>query len=254
MDSHNAQRLVVTGMVKNEGDVQVKGINPYPVSYRSIIPKKEECTNLYVPVCLSASHIAYGSIRMEPVFMVLAQSSAMAAAMAIDGKMPAQAVDITRLQQQLRNDPLADKSIPEILIDNDDSAHVALKGEWQRKTNGGYGPSLLTVDAKTGSSATASFTADVKRSGNYKVYVYFPKLADASSKTTIKLSDGKQIQSRTVDRSEVQVSGQTSGEWVHVGVLSLHAGSKATIIISNENADGLVVADAVLLVPEKRQK
>ena len=64
MDSHNCQRLVVNGMVKNEGDVQVGGFDPYPIAYRSVIPKKKECTNLLVPVCLSASHIAYGSIRM----------------------------------------------------------------------------------------------------------------------------------------------------------------------------------------------
>jgi adenylosuccinate lyase len=70
MDSHNIQRFVTAeGFVRNEGDVQV-GSRPYPISYRSIRPKAEHCTNLLVPVCLSASHIAYGSIRMEPVFMV----------------------------------------------------------------------------------------------------------------------------------------------------------------------------------------
>ncbi|RYY55089.1 MAG: FAD-dependent oxidoreductase, partial [Chitinophagaceae bacterium] len=82
MDSHNCQRIVVNGMVKNEGNVEIGGFGPYPISYRSLVPKKEECTNLLVPVCLSASHIAYGSIRMEPVFMVLAQSSAVAACLA----------------------------------------------------------------------------------------------------------------------------------------------------------------------------
>ena len=71
-------------IVKNEGNVEIGGGLPYPISYRSIIPKEEECKNLLVPVCLSASHIAYGSIRMEPVFMVLAQSAAIAAAEAIN--------------------------------------------------------------------------------------------------------------------------------------------------------------------------
>jgi hypothetical protein len=101
MDSHNCQRLVVNGMVKNEGDVQVGGFGPYPVSYRSIMPKKNECTNLLVPVCLSASHIAYGSIRMEPVFMVLGQSAATAACMAIDSGAAIQDVDVRKLQQML---------------------------------------------------------------------------------------------------------------------------------------------------------
>ena len=85
MDSHNVQRYITPeGYVRNEGNVQVGGFAPYPISYRSIVPRKGEAANLFVPVCLSASHIAYGSIRMEPVFMILGQSSAMAAVMAID--------------------------------------------------------------------------------------------------------------------------------------------------------------------------
>ncbi|MEO8416877.1 MAG: FAD-dependent oxidoreductase, partial [Ginsengibacter sp.] len=93
MDSHNCERIVVNGMVKNEGDVQIGGFDPYPISYRSIIPKAQECKNLLVPVCLSASHIAYGSIRMEPVFMVLAQSAAAAASQAIDRGISVQEVN-----------------------------------------------------------------------------------------------------------------------------------------------------------------
>jgi hypothetical protein len=107
MDSHNCERAVVEGMVKNEGDVQVGGFPPYPVSYRSIIPKTNECTNLFVPVCLSASHIAYGSIRMEPVFMVLGESSAMAAVIAIDRKLSVQKVPLDKLQKELKENPLA---------------------------------------------------------------------------------------------------------------------------------------------------
>ncbi|MFN0137191.1 MAG: FAD-dependent oxidoreductase [Phycisphaerae bacterium] len=94
MDSHNVRRYVdAAGNVRNEGDVQVGGFPPYEISYRAIVPRRTECTNLLVPVCLSASHIAYGSIRMEPVFMVLAESAATAACMAIDGDLDVQAVD-----------------------------------------------------------------------------------------------------------------------------------------------------------------
>jgi hypothetical protein len=97
----------VNGMVKNEGDVQVGGFPPYPVSYRSIIPKQNECTNLFVPICLSASHIAYGSIRMEPVFMVLGQSSATAAVMAIENHLPVQKIMVEKLQKELNENPMA---------------------------------------------------------------------------------------------------------------------------------------------------
>ncbi len=102
MDSHNVQRyLTPDGFVKNEGDVQVGGFPPYPISFRSIVPKKAEAENLLVPVCLSASHMAFGSIRMEPVFMVLAQSSATAACMAIDAGVAIQDVEYEKLKTQL---------------------------------------------------------------------------------------------------------------------------------------------------------
>lgn len=132
MDSHNCQRLVINGMVKNEGDVQVGGFGPYPIAYRSIIPKASECTNLLVPVCLSATHIAYGSIRMEPVFMVLSQSAATAAVSAINDNKSIQQINVKKLQEQLLRDPLADKSTPEMLVDNDDSARITLIGNWKK--------------------------------------------------------------------------------------------------------------------------
>lgn len=102
MDSHNTQRYVnEEGWVKNEGNVEAKVQAPYPISYRSITPKQEECANLLVPVCLSASHIAFGSIRMEPVFMVLGQSAATAASLAIDGGISVQEVDYAALRPLL---------------------------------------------------------------------------------------------------------------------------------------------------------
>ena len=85
MDSHNVRRHVgADGFVHNEGDVEVGGGKPYPIDYGALIPKRGECANLFVPVCLSASHIAFGSIRMEPVFFALGQAAATAAAQAID--------------------------------------------------------------------------------------------------------------------------------------------------------------------------
>lgn len=104
MDSHHVQRYVKDGRVLNEGDVEVGGFGPYPIAYRSIRPNRKHCKNLLVPVCLSSSHIAFGSIRMEPVFMILGQSAGTAAAMAIDASVPVQDVDMPRLQQRLRAD------------------------------------------------------------------------------------------------------------------------------------------------------
>lgn len=105
MDSHNCRRIVVNGMVKNEGDVQVGGFGPYDIDYRAIVPKASQCTNLIVPVCLSASHIAYGSIRMEPVFMVMGQSAGLAAVEAIESNAPVQKIDLKNVQDILKNNP-----------------------------------------------------------------------------------------------------------------------------------------------------
>ena len=105
MDSHNIQRYVTAdGYVKNEGNVEAKVAAPYPISYQALVPKREECTNLLVPVCLSASHIAFGSIRMEPVFMVLGQSAATAACMAMDEDVPVQELAYEELNTRLLND------------------------------------------------------------------------------------------------------------------------------------------------------
>ncbi len=104
MDSHNTQRYVLDSRAVNEGDVQVHGFQPYGIDYRAIVPRESECENLIVPVCLSASHIAYGSIRMEPVFMVLGQSSAAAACLAIDAQLSVQRVDYVTLRGRLLSD------------------------------------------------------------------------------------------------------------------------------------------------------
>lgn len=105
LDAHNAQRYVKDdGFVQNEGDIGVHPKKPYSISYGSIVPKKAECQNLLVPVCLSSSHIAFGSIRMEPVFMILGQSAASAAIQAIDRKVAVQDVNYDTLKEQLLSD------------------------------------------------------------------------------------------------------------------------------------------------------
>ena len=172
MDSHNAQRVVVNGMVKNEGNVEVGGFPPYPISYRALTPKREEVTNLLVPVALSASHIAYGSIRMEPVFMVLGQAAAVAASMALERDVAVQGIDVAALQQELLGNPLADGSTPEMLVDDGDTERVSISGEWTRqKPSGTYGLSVLRGEGGNGS---VRFTPQIRTAGRYTVYLYWP--------------------------------------------------------------------------------
>jgi len=113
MDSHNTQRYVDKhGHVRNEGNVQTQGVKvesnvafpPYPISYRAIIAKAAECSNLLVPVCVSASHIGHGSLRLEPTFMLLGQSAATAACLAIDDDVSVQQLDYGKLCDQLLRD------------------------------------------------------------------------------------------------------------------------------------------------------
>jgi hypothetical protein len=250
MDSHNCQRVVINGMVKNEGDVQIGGFPPYPIAYRAIIPKKEDCSNLLVPVCLSASHIAYGSIRMEPVFMELGQSAALAAGMAIDGHVSVQDVDASRILQALKSDPLSDGSTPEILVDNDDTAHVVIKGDWARQRQDSYGFSRLVDTTVDGKQRSVRFAAEVQKTGDYSLYIFVPKIKKESTVTMVIVNGGQEIPVRT---GGLTVEGQTTGQWVSAGKVRLEKGAGNYVEISNKGADGAIVADAILLSPVKNQ-
>ena len=110
IDSHNIQRYITPeGYVQNEGDIGVSTKGPYEIAYGSLVPKRGQCDNLFAPVCVSSSHIAFGSIRMEPVFMILGQSSATAASLALDENIAVQQVDYAKLRARL----LADKQVLE---------------------------------------------------------------------------------------------------------------------------------------------
>ncbi len=251
MDSHNIQRIVVNGMAKNEGNVEVSASGPYPIAYGSLVPKEKECTNLLIPVCLSATHIAYGSIRMEPVFMVLAQSSAVAAVMAIDSKKSVQQIDVAKLQAKLKTDPLVNGKTPEILVDNEDS-NVSIKGNWQPVKKGGYGPSFLATSESGQNGGTVTFTPEIAAPGNYQVYVYFPKVAKPASEIKLLVKAGSETKNISVLEKDIVVEGQTSGEWYHVGKFNLPKGNASSVNISAEGASGAVAADAVLFVPDSK--
>ena len=265
MDSHNTQRVVLGGpegpQVKNEGNVEVGGwpgddlggeikVRPYPVAYRSITPKKEEATNLLVPVALSASHIAYGSIRMEPVFMVLAQSAAVAASMALEADVPVQEIDVQALQTELKENPLADRSTPELLVDDADSADVEVTAYWKEvpadATYGAYGPSALH-DGGTGADGVVRFRPDVQQAGPYAVYLYWPRLRDVEKEAATNVPvDVRHAEGRT---SVTVNQREQAGDWLLLGTFDFRPGEEAYVEVRNDRADGLVFADAVLFKP-----
>ena len=255
MDSHNCQRIVVERngmkMVKNEGDVEIGVKAPYNISYRSLTPKREECTNLLVPVCLSASHIAFGSIRMEPVFMLLGQSAAKAASLAIDKNTIVQDIDVKEIQRMYVEDPLLDGSTPDIFVD-DPSLTLDEKSKWERvKSNRGYGPSFIKLE-KTATKEKLQFPIQVKKDGKYTLYTYFIRNNQASRFTEITINDGDKDTKFVLDKNEIVVKGQTSGEWVPIGEYDLKVGKPAFVEFTNNGkVDGLILADAVLAVAKK---
>ena len=206
MDSHNCQRYVdKTGHARNEGDVQVGGFPPYPIAYRALVPRESECANLLVPVCLSASHIAYGSIRMEPVFMVLGQSAATAACQAIDRATPVQRIDVSTLQARLKADGqvlewtgptrgtsrVDPKTLPGLVLDD---AAAKLTGNWATSSAlGGFiGSGYLHDSNEDKGQKTARFDLDLPVSGRYDVRVAYVANANRATNVpiTVESADG----------------------------------------------------------------
>jgi hypothetical protein len=253
MDSHNCDRLVINHMVKNEGNVEIPDIPPYPISYRAIVPKEQECSNLFVPVCLSASHIAYGSIRMEPVFMVLAEVAGVAASMAVDEGVAVQAVDYRKINKKLTDDPLLDGSKPELIVDNL-SKQVKTEGNWSLKSGPTYGPNAFYFDPKDNKGGAVSFYAGQLKSGTYEVFSYYPVLDDGADKTSIQVFDGKILHRKTVVKSRIKVVGQTFGEWISLGTYNFTVKVAPFVRISGNTTAGITVADAILFKPVNNKK
>jgi hypothetical protein len=187
---------------------------------------------------------------MEPVFMVLAQSSALAAVMAIDKRLPVQQVNVKLIQQKLKADPLADGSLAEVLVDNDDKGAVIADGGWiKMRGQGAYGLSMLADTVIGSRQHAAKFVPSIAKPGSYALYVYCPRIPKATSKLTLKVSDGKTTRDVVIS-TNVKVEGQTSGEWVSAGKHNLTTGRGNSVTITNDGADGFVIADAILFVPQ----
>jgi ribulose 1,5-bisphosphate synthetase/thiazole synthase len=261
MDSHNCQRLVKNGRAENEGDVQVHGFSPYGISYRSIVPKTQECENLLVPVCLSATHISYGSIRMEPVFMVLGQSAATAAVLAIDDKDSVQKVNYSKLRERL----LADKQVLDwaappqqpggrgyaepltgILVDDQDATKV---GDWSDSTGSGWRP-LGNGYIHDGNSdkglLSITFTPTIPEAGEYEIVVLFPPHLNRAMNVPVEVSIEGRKTTAILDQRKPDTKGMVS-----LGKFQLPKGKSTAVTISNRDTRGYVVADGVQFVPVK---
>lgn len=260
MDSHNIQRYVTKdGFVRNEGDVQV-GSRPYPVSYRSITPKAEECENLLVPVCLSASHIAYGSIRMEPVFMVLGQSAATAASLAIEGGVTLQQLDYTKLKARLEADkqtldfespPAAEKvsltkeKLGGIVVD--DGEAVLIGFEAIGHTSSPFvGPGYRHDGDEGKGQQRARFQADIPKTGKYKVSITYSINANRATNVPVIVNHADGSNKVIVNQRK---KAPINGALYPLGVFRFDKGKAGFVEISNEGTDGHVIVDAVQWMP-----
>ncbi|MCC6508520.1 MAG: FAD-dependent oxidoreductase [Pirellulaceae bacterium] len=256
MDSHNIQRYITAeGFVRNEGDVQV-GTRPYPVSYRSIHPKADQCSNLLVPVCLSASHIAYGSIRMEPVFMVLGQSAATAASMAIDAKTSVQELSYDKLKARLVADgqvldfdspPIVDlpsvtkQELGGIVVDDTEADLTGFSS--QGSSTPGFVMQGYHHDSDTAKGEQrARYTPDLKTAGKYKVAITYGAHGNRATNVPVIIhhADGE---TKVVVNQRRAPKGAKGLE--HLGEFRFEAGKKGWVEIRTDGTNGHVIADAV---------
>ena len=250
MDSHNCQRVVVVKdgvpMVKNEGNVEVKVGGPFPISYRSLTPKREECTNLLVPIALSASHIAYGSIRREPVFMVLGQACGIAASLAED---MVQGVDAAQVRGIMQTDPYMDGSVADVIIDDGDPAIEHSEGWVQTKGRKGFGPTYYEIKGDcTGEYLKYNLPS---LQGVWNIYCY-QQLRDKSNPlVNYEITVGDLVTGKVLDKSKLALVGQVSGEWIHMGSYDFKDGLGGAVKLWADDCGLPLRADALMLVKKK---
>jgi len=255
LDSHIVERIVDSrGNVIDEGSFVDAPTRPYQIGYRSLTPKAGECENLLVPVCLSASHIAYCSLRMEPVYMALGQASGLAATLASKAGVPVQRVDVADLQRRLReqkcvlNLPGLEKmtlarDLPGIVADD---ADAQLAGAWQASGFGAPIQGSAQHDMNEGKGAkTAKFVIPVPAAGKYEARFAYVPGSNRARRTpiTVQSADGE-----TTTYVDERAPPPVDSRFISLGVFRFEPGKPAVITVSNAETDGYVSIDAAQLI------
>lgn len=251
MDSHNCQRVVQGGYVRNEGDVQQSPAGPFPISYRSIVPGTNACRNLFATFALSGTHIAFSSCRMEPVFMMTSQSAGTAACFAIDDGVDVQDVDYARLALQL----LADRQILAwgaaaaetngIIVDNTDETGVAIVGDWlaSASVTGYWGANYLHDDNANKGTKSVTYTPALPTAAVYQVYARWTANANRATNAPFDIVHPGGTNTFLVNQ---RVGGDA---WNLLFATNFNAGTNARVVIRTTPADGgYVIADAIRFV------
>ncbi len=235
IDSHNVQRYITPeGFVQNEGDIGVGLRGPYEIAYGSLVPKKGQCDNLLVPVCVSSSHIAFGSIRMEPVFMILGQSAATAAVMAIDANQAVQDVPYAKLRERLLQDGqvleyssptvsgkggLDPTKLAGIVVDD---AQATLTGDWTESHAAGtwIGTGYRHDGNVRDNKSAARFETKLPQPGRYEVRLAYTPNSNRSSHVAVDVHHAKGQQTVTINQ---RLSPPINDMFVSLGVFEFSA-------------------------------
>ncbi|OYP29509.1 MULTISPECIES: FAD-dependent oxidoreductase [Rhodopirellula] len=264
IDSHNTQRYITPeGRVQNEGDIGVSTYGPYEIAYGSLVPKADDCENLIVPVCVSSSHIAFGSIRMEPVFMILGQSAATAAVLAIESDLSVQEVPYDLLQQRLLADGqvlhsaknvsavagqsssvLFPKDFSGVVLDDSQASFV---GTWRQSA--ANRPHFLSgyrhEDNAANGKCSAIFETKLP-TGFYEIQLAYPPNTNRATNVPVKISSAGGTTSVKVNQRSKPT---TEKAFTSLGVYQFDQRQPAKLTISNQGTDGYVIVDAVRFVP-----
>ena len=260
IDSHGVQRLASGNFSRWEGSIGGTPPFPYPLSYRSIIPRAGECQNVFSTFALSASHVAFASCRMEPVFMMASQSAGTAAAFAIDDNVAVQNLNYTKLAAQLRADgqlldwSAATSSTNGIILDETDPG-TSNSGGWSFGANaGGWNGDYLLDGAANKGLRWVSYTPTLPTNGTYEVYAWWVEASNRATNTPYDIL-------HAAGTTRVLVNQKVaSGGWFKLLTTNFNAGTSGQVIIRNDNtlagtyciADGirfLAIGGAVLPPP-----
>jgi hypothetical protein len=258
-DAHNYYRYVdEAGHARVEGGIDPGALNPYPISFRSIVPRQIECENLAVPWSLSASHVAFLSIRMEPVFMMLSQAAATAACMAIDSGQPIQKIDYPTLRARLiadgmhleapqkipLPDPVDPKTLPGIVVDDLD---VPYSEDWSSYIGGRFVGDSARSDLAHGKTMKHfHFTAKLPRPGPYEVRFSYINVRDADPAVPVTLHAADGDKTILVNETKPPPIDRL---WVSLGIFQFGKGP-SNVEVSNKGTKGTVIVDAVQFLPQ----
>jgi hypothetical protein len=255
MDSHAVQRLVDhDGSVIDEGNFDVP-VRPYQIPYRSLVPQKGQCENLLVPVCMSASHVAYGSIRMEPQYMIMGQACGLAAVQSLRTKKSVQDIDVAALQAKLREQkqvldlPLPPgsielKDLAGIVVDDADAQYT---GEWIGSSSSGCIDGMYHHDGNEAKGTkSARFEVRVPKNGQYEVRFAYATASNRATNVPVKVTHADGEQTITVNEKQAPTLDKA---FVSLGKFHFTADKPAIVTVTTEGTDGYVVVDAVQLLP-----